>query len=193
MKLTREQRFLLMRGTCPRLAFPADKPLDVEKGSVVKLSKQVEIVITGITRTKKGEKTLEYVLRDLRPNLLRRTPQVHQPETDSEGYVRPPQDADIEAARLDSSYTHSPHGAISDAGEAVPEVDQAKLTIAARSRWAQKTDRAEERAREDAKRLAAQIRDILVTQARSGVDSTPFLADLQRLAREQMDEEAEAA
>lgn len=180
-----------MRGTCPRIAFPIKDAEQLKQGQIVKLSKQVEIEITGLNRTKKGELQVDYLLRDQRPTLLRRTPQVHTPESDSEGYVPIDNPADIEAARLDSSYTHSPVGAIEDAGEAVPEVDQKLLSLQARSKWAERkaTDKAEQQAREDARRLAAQIRDILLTQARSGVDSSPFLAELQRIAEQQTYEE----
>lgn len=176
MKLTREQRFLLMRGGCPRLAFPADQPLDARKGQIVKLSKHVEIEITGVTRTKKGEKQIEYLLRDLRPTLLRRTPQVHQPESDDEGFVAPPEAADIEAARLESSYTHSPRGAIGDAGEAVPEVDQVLLSMQARTKWAQRTDE-QNRKRERA------VRDRL-RETLNGLDSDSQVALLAALERE---------
>lgn len=179
MKLTREQRFLLMRGTCPRIAFPADDAPEVKKGQSVKLSKNVEIEITGLTRTKKGEIVVEYVLRDFRATLLRRLPQVHTPVSDAEGYVRPPGDDEIEAARLDSGYTHSRHGAIEDAGEAVPEIDQAKLTTAARLVFARREQDREEASRKREKAVRDRLREAL-----KGLDPDSQIALLAAIERE---------
>lgn len=189
MKVTREQRFLLMRAGHPRIAFDGKKPCPVKVGHVQRLSPRVELEVTGIQRTKKGEWVIEYLVRDDRPNLLRRTPQVHRFKADERGYVAPPTLGDIEAARLDSSYTHSTHGAITDAGEAVPDVDQNLLSMRAKTKWAEReqTERPEEVARRVARTVAAQVKEVAVLQARSGVDPQPFLADLQRRLAEQRD------
>lgn len=179
VKLTREQRFLLMRGTCPRISFPADEPPPCAKGQVVRLSKNVEIQITGLMRTKKGELVVEYILRDSRPTLLRRTPQVHTPTSDSDGYVRVPDEDEVEAARLDSSYTHSRRGAIEDAGEAVPGVDQAKLTTAARLVFSRREQDREEANRKRERAVRDRLRETL-----KGLDPDSQNALLAALERE---------
>jgi len=182
----------ILAGERPAIKWPGDKDCPVVVGQVVALGTRVQITITGIRRNRRGEHVADYRLRDDRPVLMRRTPKMFEaPEVDGLGFPIEPTKEAINAATIDGNYTQDPSRAVSDGGE-VPDVEyRTALGLKSRMGAAQAKEKAEERAREDARRFAAQIRDILIMHARSGVDSTPFLADLQRLAHAQTDGEPE--
>ncbi len=190
LRLTRAQRTAIFAGGAPRIAFPGTQPPDIEAGQVIPLSTNVSLTIRGTTRGKKGEHILVYSVRDDRPNLLRRRPPAHSPQGADEG----PLDAEaIARAARESAYTTTSHGALTDAGEAVEPEYQDKLTRESRARWAaeQSTERLEQQARQGARKLGAQLRDLAIEIVRNGGDPVAFLAGVQRLIREEGRRQAE--
>jgi hypothetical protein len=190
--LTQEQRFLIFRGVTPPITFPGEKPCPAEKGDVKYLSSTVSIEVLEVIRGRKGEHVIRYLLRDLRPNLLRRAPQVHTPEKDETGQIKPPTAADIESARLESSYTHSARDAVPSAGEALPEVDQKLISMRARAKLAERK-RTEEDDRREFRALTSSIKETAVMMKRQGIDPGPFLLQVGQLIASQQENLRDAA
>lgn len=122
--LTRKQRAELRAGHAPRIAGD-DRICPVEEGHVIHLGKDFRLEVTQIRVVKGGGWSLGYTVHDHRDpaRLVRRTPPMH---TDD-----PRQDTDADAIRKagdESAYTSSPHAAVADAGEAVPDHDQKRFT-----------------------------------------------------------------
>lgn len=193
LPLTDKQRFLIFRGAHPRLAFPAKDPAPVEPGFVRRLSPQLEVEVLSVKRSKNAEQwELEYVIHDHRATLLRRVPPVTVPPSDKEGPVPPPSRGDVETARLDSSYTHTTHGAVPDAGDAVPDVDHNLIVMAARTKWANRP-RTEDDTRADVRRVAARLKSTMIALHRAGGDPTERLARIERELGEMEAESRRAA
>lgn len=192
LTLTEEQRFLLLRGVHPRLAFSAKRPAPVAVGHVRMVSPQVELEIIGVRRSRKADQwELDYRVRDHRPVLLRRVPPVFVPQSDRQGPVLPPSRGEIEVARLEGSYTHSEHGAVTDAGEDVPASDHNLLVMTARQRWADKPP-----TKQDAERQERSFKGRVhaVMQGLNPMAQQILLARLQEVLEEHEDaEERQAA
>lgn len=109
MKLSREQRALLFAGECPKLSYPGSAPCPVKKGHTEVLSAHVWLEVTDIRRTSKGEWSLVYTLTN---NRLGQRFMAKQ-----DGLSHPEQ------------YTsHSATGIDREAGEAVDEFTQRRIT-----------------------------------------------------------------
>lgn len=179
--LTHEQRFLIFRGAAPSITFPAAKPCPAKKGDVKPLSGTVSIEVLDVRRSPDAKVwVLDYLVNDQRPNLLRRVPQVHLPEKDETGAIKPPTKGDIEAARIESSYTHSPRDAVPSAGEGLPEADTNLLTMRARTKMAERR-RAEDPAAEakaDVQRINSELRELGQRAAKMGLDVTAIMAPI---------------
>lgn len=126
--LTRKQRAELRAGHAPRIS-GSERICPVEEGHVIHLGKDFRLEVTQIRVVKGGGWSLGYTVHDNRDpaRLVRRTPPMH---TDD-----PRQDTDADAIRKagdESAYTSSPHAAVTDAGEAVPDAWQKAQTKQAR-------------------------------------------------------------
>lgn len=115
MKLTREQRSSLFAGDPVKLTFPGGTPCPVEVGHVEVLSAHVWLEVTGVRRSSKGEHVLIYTLSNNRLGQRFLAAQ--------DGQAHPEQ------------YAHSGGSGIDpEAGEAVDEFTQRKITEAAKVR-----------------------------------------------------------
>lgn len=194
--LTHEQRFLIFRGAAPSITFPAAKPCPAKKGDIKRLSGTVSIEVRDVRRSPDAKVwVLDYLVNDQRPNLLRRVPQVHLPEKDETGAIKPPTKGDIEAARIESSYTHSPRDAVPSAGEGLPEADTNLLTMRARTKMAERRrdNRTEDDDRREFRALTSSIKETAVIMRRQGVDPAPFLLEVEQLIAAQRENLADAA
>jgi len=115
LPLTREQRAALFAGETPKLTFPGSRPCPVKAGHIERLSSNVELEVTSVRRTRKGDWSLAYELRNNRLGsrfLAQQAGQYHP-----------------------AQYVTSPAGSIDqEAGEAVDELTQKRITREARGR-----------------------------------------------------------
>lgn len=173
MKLTQEQRAELFAGDHPRITFPGDEPCPVEPGHIHKLSSEVEIEVMGVTETKRGEWRVDYVLRDQRPDLLRRVPPVHDPRREAKRGE--PVGDELRRAARESSTTHSQAEAVADAGERVPESYQELLSAEGVQR-----DLAREDDQKRAVALEVRLAEVRAECRRRGVDTSRLDARMKK-------------
>lgn len=140
LKLTKEQRRRLFDLDPPSIT--GEGPCPVQKGDVVRLSSKMELRVETVGRRRKGGWVLWYVLVDRRDTarILKRTPRPQDYDAiregfDSDGYPEPLTDDVIRQAARESAYTSAP-SSLSDAGEAVDEMTQNRLTKEADARFA---------------------------------------------------------
>jgi hypothetical protein len=115
MKLTADQRAALYSGKAPKITFPGADPCPVAPGHIEALSTQVWLEVTEVRRTAKGDHVLVYTLYNNRIGQRFLAVQA--------GQIQPEQ------------YAHSGGSSIDpEAGEAVDEQTQARLTQQARER-----------------------------------------------------------
>lgn len=136
MRLDRETRNRLFAGESPRIGGAGACP--VERGYTFMLSSQVQVKVMQVRRAKSGW-WLIYEVTDHRdpPRLLRRTPGIPRGDFDAVrqsfdeyGYPAAPTPEAIREAARESAYTTIP-GPLADAGEAVDELTQRRLTAEA--------------------------------------------------------------
>jgi hypothetical protein len=122
VKLTRDQRNALFAGQKPKLTFPGEEDCPVEVGHVETLSSNVSFEVTAIDKTKDGEHSLRYTVHDKRSHhrfLARQQGQMPNPNL---------------------NYVNNPSRGIDlDAGEAVDEFTQQRITKESHSRQAHAT------------------------------------------------------
>lgn len=112
LRLTREQRSELVRGECPRITFPADKPRPLPVGYVKVITPHVKLEVTGYRKAADGEHVLVYTLHNNR--LGQRYLAKHGDE---------------------HGYSHTGGSDVdSEAGEAIDEFTQRRFTAEARIR-----------------------------------------------------------
>jgi hypothetical protein len=181
-RLTPEERRRIASGDDS----PIIRPLEPEwkEGDWLKAASNLRIRVAGV-RWRRSQYRTSFDVQDFRARLPRRVPQMFEPpDLDEHGNPIDPDDAAIEQARLEGNYTAAAALAVPSVGEAVPIDYERVINMDARDRWAEhkRLERAEQQAREDAKRLAATVRDTLLMLARHGVDSSEYLAAIQRAA-----------
>jgi hypothetical protein len=161
-KLTREELRSIATGTKDSILrplkpeWPAGVEIEVASGLWIKPHMPI--------KANKGYRVY-FDVRDWRPRLLRRVPQMlATPDFDSYGDPIPPTQDAIERARLDGSYTSSPRLAVADAGEAVDPVSQARFTADAHARRLAQPGRREEDIRQRIRSLTTRYRQELFAQ-----------------------------
>lgn len=136
LRLSRQQRKLLFDNKTPPITGEGDCP--VKAGDIIALSPKVSLRVLTIRHRKGGKGwSLHYEVQDRRDpvRLLRRTPaitdesydQIRRGLEEHDGYPPPPTDDVLAKAARESAYTGAP-SSLSDAGEAVDEVTQRRLT-----------------------------------------------------------------
>lgn len=128
LTLNRKQRERLFAGEGVRIEGEGRCP--VGKGDVVRLSARVSLEVTGHRPRRGGGWVLQYKLLDSRqaPRLLRRVPSISPDGFEAFRAGAEPTADVIEAAAVESAYTSTSSGAITDAGEAVDPATQAIYT-----------------------------------------------------------------
>lgn len=177
LSLTRGQRAACFAGRWPHLSGVG--PCPAKAGYVYSLSSRLSIEITGVRRLKRGRWMLQYVVHDRRPDRdLYLLPTARSLKTDERGATLPM------PAEEELCYTGNPKRKVLDAGT-VPLDYQDVVRMQARNQAAKRTieartERAEELAREDARRVASWLRAAVIQAARIGIDPTLMLARVQR-------------
>lgn len=145
-------------------------------GDEIRLSPKLTIRVLQVIPRRGGGWQLRYELNDRRDpvRMLRRTPPVVVPE----GPGSAPTENAIKSAAQESSYTGSPHGAITDAGEAVDEVTQKRFTKEAETGFEAQLER--ERRECKARRLDERLRAVERLAAAKGIDVSGHLAAVER-------------
>lgn len=167
MRLSKEQRAELFAGRAPDIHVGrVDGKWSVQVGQVVRLSRKLAIEVLRVDPQKGGRGKVRYVVHDFRdpPRLLRRTPPVVVPEAD--GAATPDS---ISRAAGESSYTGSPAGAITDAGEAVDERSQDRFSRESQQERVRRMADYERRKRE--RPLIEQLAEALEEAREAGVDT----------------------
>lgn len=135
LRLTRGTRARLFKRETPPIK--GDGRCPVAAGDIIELSSKVSLRVLHVNTRKGGGWSLHYELQDRRDpvRLLRRTPgisdesydQIRRGLEENDGYPAPPTDDVLAKAALESAYTGAP-SSLSDAGEAVDEVAQRRIT-----------------------------------------------------------------
>lgn len=137
MNFDRATRKRLFDGETPRIS--GDGVCPAEPGDVFDLSALVSLKVTRVHRNKTGGWWLSYEVTDRRDpvRLLRRTPgipagdyELVRGSFDEYGYPSEPTPVAVAEAAEESAYTPIP-GTLADAGEAVDELTQRRLTAEA--------------------------------------------------------------
>lgn len=187
MKLTREQRVMLFAGEHPRISFPASEPCPARVGEVVHLSREVEIEVLAIVETKTKDWRIDYVLRDMRANLMRRVPPVHDAKREAERGDPGPEE--LRRAARESAVTHSPLEAVpGDGGELVEPEVQAEFTMEAIQKDLSRQEGTKRQAG-----LEAELARVRSECRRRGVDTTRLDASIKKRIRAYERRLAEAA
>jgi hypothetical protein len=137
--------------------------------------------VTRIGRSRKGEFVLRYEIDTReRPLYLAQSGPRATTEAERERF-------DEMQAR---GYTRSRVGAMPGEPEPVSSAELERQTTDAHRRWAeeQAAQRAEELARKDVRRVAAELRQVVIAVVRSGADAMPLLASLERQIKQRADE-----
>ena len=174
VKLTREQRSARFAGDHPRIVFPGDKPCPATVGEVVRLSRQVEIVILSVTETKAGDWRINYLFRDQRARMMGHVPPIHDARREAE--IGPLGPEELRRAARESSTTHSEAEAVpGDGGERVEERHEVAFAMEGLQR-----DLAREA---DSKRtvgIVAELERVRAECRRLGVDTTRLDASIKK-------------
>lgn len=166
LPLTRELRKQLCAGKTPSITGEGECP--VARGHREPIAKNLDLVVDQIHPRRGGGWRVLYTLEDRRdaPRLLRRTPPVVVPEPDN----RLPTAEAIKQGAQESSYTSSPAGAITDAGEAVDEQTQDRFTREAAEGFKAQLER--ERRERQSRRLDERLRAVQALADTKGIDLT---------------------
>lgn len=192
MKLTRYERTAILRGDRPALIWPGDQECPVEPGDEIRVASEVSVVVHRIRRNDKNDHMVlprDYVLRDFRPRLLRRVPPVFDPpQVNESGDPIPPTADAIADARLEGSYTTSSARGIADAGEGVGDETLREFDVKARAAFAeeQTTEQALRATERSSKQLANKLRRLQAEATRYGVDLSPQLVEMVRIAQREI-------
>lgn len=158
MKLGPKFNALILERKQPALT---DEP-ELQAGQIIVI--KPHLVWITIQHRRKGNGAWAYLIRDDRPWQMGR----------SGGYTHTP------ALAIGASDKLRP-GNLWDEPEAVEPHHHNVMEMQSKLRAAeQRREKAEQHAREDARRIAATVRDTLLTMARSGVDPTEYLARIHR-------------
>ncbi len=191
MRLTKKQRAALFRGELPRITYPSvtpkqrkPKPCPVERGDIYDLGAYQELVVTKVRRSRLGDYVVVYEIHvKHRPLYLAQSGPSATTQTERNRFTE-------EQAR---GYTHSRARALDPQAEAVLIAgDNDPIVVNARKRFAENrmSEHAEERAQDQSRQLAKQVRDVAVGMVRAGVDPGPFFADLSRQVNAQRNDAA---
>lgn len=181
-KLTQAQRSQIFNGRHARLTFPGDKPCPVAPGFTYALSSNVRIEVIEVHQrgSKRRFWDVLYVIRDDRPQYVRRLPPVHDPIREARRGA--PTAEEIRSAGRESAITSSEADAITDAGEVVDEISQRRYTRDAELKAEQADVLA--RARRERYDLARRIERLEEAADRLGVDvSSPMRVIERQLAQ----------
>lgn len=192
MRLSREQRKALFAGDAPAIYGPRKlvrelegggrrvtllyEKCPVEPGDEIRLSPKLTVRVLQVIPRRGGGWQLRYEVHNKRDpvRMLRRTPPVVVPE----GPENAPTEDAIKKAAQESSYTGSPVGAISDAGDAVDEVTQKRFTREATEGFKAHLER--ERRERQSRALDERLRAVQRAAAEKGVDLTRKLTSIER-------------
>ncbi len=191
MRLTKKQRAALFRGELPRITYPSVTPklrkpksCPVERGDIYSLGAYQELVVTKVRRSRLGDYVVVYEIHiKHRPLYLAQTGPSATTEAERRQFTE-------EQAR---GYTRSRARALDPQAEAVLlSGDNDPIVVNARNRFAEHrmVEHAEERAQDQSRQLAKQVRDVAVGMVRSGVDPSSFFADLSRQVSAQRNDAA---
>lgn len=174
LPITRELRVQLLAGKAPSITGEGDCP--ISRGHREPIVKNLDLIVDQIHPRKGGGWRILYVIEDKRdaPRLLRRTPPVVVPEPDK----RAPTAEAIKQGAQESSYTSTPVGAITDAGEAVDERTQDRFSREGQQDRVRRMADYERKSRE--RPLHEQLEDALDEAKRAGVDVTRYEQSIEK-------------
>ncbi len=189
-----KQRAALFRGELPRITYPSVSPRSrkplacpVERGDTYRLGAYTELIVTKVRRSRLGDYVVVYELSAKhRPLYLAQTGPSATTQTERNRFTE-------EQAR---GYTHSRARALDPQAEAVLiDGDNDPILVDARKRFAEhhQVEHAEQRATDQSRQVAKQVRDVAVSMVRSGVDPGMFFADLKRQINAHHNDSSDAA
>lgn len=176
IRLSRTERAAIFAGDHPRLTFPGDRECPVAPGHIHPLSASVSLEVLAVKRTKGGEWRLDYLLRDNRPQFVRRVPPIHDARKEAERGE--PSGEELRRAARESAVTHSPAEAVADAGEVVPQGFQERLSVEGLQR-----DVAREQDQQRQIALEARLAQARAECRRRGVDVSRLDASIEKRIR----------
>lgn len=171
MRLTRDQEAKLKAGRPVEIAGQA--PCPVEPGYVLALRADLALVVTRVDWKGQNWKLRYELNKTESPRLLRRTPPVVVPRADGA-----PTAGAIYRAGQESSYTSSPAGAITDAGEAVDAATQDRFSREGQQDRVRRMADYERKVRE--RPLHEQLEEALEEAKRVGVDPTRYTQQIEK-------------
>lgn len=192
-RLTREERQRIARGDYASIVRPLEPEWQV--GDWLRAASNLRIQVAGM-RWRRDQYRTSFHIQDFRARMPRRVPPMFEaPELDAQGYPIEHDKEAIAAATEDGNYTPAVELAVSDIGDAVPPEYDNVIEMGKRERAAelQRREHAEATRKRELRALTSAMKETAVMLSRQGLDTTPLMADLQRVLAEHQEQVRSAA